>query len=128
MRTTSLIVEDRLGGASNFLSLKERVNLALREYDLWELVEKVVVPQTNPADLEVHQKKEIKFEWLLLDSVKDHLIPHLSEKNITKEMFDVLVGLFHRTNMNRKMVLRNRLRSMQLSISNNVTSYFMRIK
>jgi hypothetical protein len=29
--------------------------------------------------------------------------------------------------LNRKMVLRNKLRSIQMSRSNNVTSYFMRI-
>jgi hypothetical protein len=48
METTPLRVEDRLDGASNFLSWKERVTLALKEYDLWELVDKVVVPPTDP--------------------------------------------------------------------------------
>jgi hypothetical protein len=46
---------------------------------------------------------------------------------MTKEMFDALVGLFQSTNMNRKMVLRNKLRSVQMSRYDNVTSYFMRI-
>jgi hypothetical protein len=41
-------------------------------------VYKVVVPPTNPVDLTIYQKKEIKAEWVLLDSVKDHLIPRLS--------------------------------------------------
>jgi hypothetical protein len=77
--------------------------------------------------LEAHEKKEIKVERVILDSVKDHLIPHLSEKKMTKEMFDALVGLFQSTNMNRKMVLRNKLRSVQMSRYDNVTSYFMRI-
>jgi hypothetical protein len=86
--------------------------LALKEYDCWELVDKVVAPLSDPADLEVHQKKEIKYKRGLLDSVKDHLISHLSEKKTTKEMFDALVGLFKSTNMNRKIALRNKLRSM----------------
>jgi hypothetical protein len=34
MATTPLRVEDILDGASNFLSLKERVTLELKEYDL----------------------------------------------------------------------------------------------
>jgi hypothetical protein len=59
--------------------------------------------------------------------VKDHIIPHLSEKNTTKEMFNFLVGLFQSKNMNRKMVLRNNLMSMHMYISNYVTIYFMRI-
>jgi hypothetical protein len=62
-----------------------------------------------------------------LDAVKDHLIPHLSEKKMTKEMFDALVGLFQSDNLNRKMILRNKLRSVQMSRSDNITSYFMRI-
>jgi hypothetical protein len=50
----------------------------LKEYDLWELVDKVVTPPTDLTTLEAHNKKEIKAERVLLDSVKDHLIPHLS--------------------------------------------------
>jgi hypothetical protein len=44
---------------------KVRVTLALKEYDLWELVDKVVVPPTNPTTLEA-RNKEIKAEssWI----------------------------------------------------------------
>jgi hypothetical protein len=46
---------------------------------------------------------------------------------MTKEMFDALVSLFQRKKMNRKMILRNKLRSVHMSILDNVTSYLMRI-
>ena len=108
--TSSLGVEDKLDGASNFLSWKTRVTLTLKEYDLWEFVDKVVAPPTYPTALTAHKKKMIKAGRVILDSMKDHLIPHLSEKKTAKEMFDALVGLFQITNMNTKMVLRNRLR------------------
>jgi hypothetical protein len=49
-----LRVEDILDGASNFLSWKATVTLELKEYDLCELVDKVVVPPTDLADLAVH--------------------------------------------------------------------------
>jgi hypothetical protein len=84
MEATSLRVEDRLDGASNFLSWKERVTLALKEYDLWELVDKVVTPLTYLTALDAHNKKEIKEERVLLDSVKDHLIPHLNRRRWPK--------------------------------------------
>jgi hypothetical protein len=96
-----------LEGASNFLSWKERVTLDLKEYDLWELVGKVVVPSTYMLALAAHGKEEIKVEQVNLDSVKDHLVPHLSKKKMTKEMFDSMVGLFQSTNVNRNMILRN---------------------
>jgi hypothetical protein len=127
MASASMRVEDILDGASNFLSWKARVTLALKRYVLWELVEKAIVSPTDLATLATHEKKEIKVERVILDSVKDHLIPHLSEKKTDKEMFDALVGLFRSTNMNRKMALRNKLKFVQMSRSNNVTSYFMRI-
>jgi DNA polymerase II large subunit len=89
--------------------------LALKEYDLWELVDKVVTPPTDPTTLEAQNKKEIKVERVLLDFMKDHLIPYLTEKNMAKEMFDALVSLFQSKNMNIQMVLRNKIRSMQMS-------------
>jgi hypothetical protein len=126
METTPLRVEDKFDGAFNFISCKTRVTLALKEYDHWEIVDKVVTPPTDLVALEAHNKKEIKAERVLLDFMKDHLIPHLTKKNTTKEMFDALVSLFHKKNMNRKMVLWNKLISVHMSRSNNVTSYLMR--
>jgi hypothetical protein len=40
MATTLSRVEDRLDGASNFLSWKAGVILVLKKYDLWELLDK----------------------------------------------------------------------------------------
>jgi hypothetical protein len=127
MASTPLRIEHRLDGASKFLSWKTRVTLVLKEYDLWELVDKEIFPLIDLTTLEVHEKKDIKVEMVILNSMKDHLIPHLSKKNVSKYMFDAFVGLFQRTNMNKKMVLRNELRSMQMFISDNVINYFMRI-
>jgi len=84
MTTTPLRVEDRLDGASNFLSWKARVTLAFKEYGLWELVDKVVVPPTDPTTLEAYNKKEIKAHMIILDLTKDHLIHPVSEKTTTK--------------------------------------------
>jgi hypothetical protein len=72
-------------------------------------------------------RRRSRAQRVILDAVKDHLIPHLSEKQTTREMFNALVGLFQSDNMNRKMILRNKLRSVQMSRSDNVTSYLMRI-
>jgi hypothetical protein len=60
------------------------MDCGLEGVDLWELVDKEVVPSTNLLTLAAHEKKEIKSERFILDSVKDHLIPHLSKKNMTK--------------------------------------------
>ena len=46
-----------------------------------------------------------------MDTVKDHLIPHVIEKQPVREMFKALVVVFQSDNLNMKMILRNKLRS-----------------
>jgi hypothetical protein len=38
---------------------------------------------------------------MILDAIKDHLIPHVFEKKTMKEMFDDLVSLNQSQNINR---------------------------
>jgi hypothetical protein len=127
VETKSLRVEYILDGVSNFFSWNARVTLAFKEYDLWELEEKVVIEPTYPTTLEDHNKKEIKEQRVILDSIKDHLIPHLYEKKKGKVTFYAFIGLFERKNMNMKTVLRNKLNLLLMSRYANVTSYLMRI-
>jgi len=86
-----------------------------------------VFPPTDPQDLAVHRKKEIKAKWMFLDVMKDHLIPQLSEKKTAKEMFDALVSLFQSENINKKMILRSRLRSIEISSLDTVTNYPIKV-
>lgn len=47
---------------------------------------------------------------MILDKVKDHVIPHIVEKYIAKEMWDTLTTLYKGTSVQRKMLLENQLR------------------
>jgi hypothetical protein len=44
---------------------------------------------------------------VLLESVKDNLIPHIAEKSSAKEMYDALVGLYQSGNTGRMLHLKN---------------------
>jgi hypothetical protein len=44
--------------------------------------------------LDLHEVKEARAQRILLDGVKDHLIPHLVEKKAAKEMWDALTKLY----------------------------------
>jgi hypothetical protein len=52
----------------------------LKEHDLWDIVTKVVPPPTDETQLVAHEKKDIKDQRVIMDSMKDHLIPHIAEK------------------------------------------------
>ena len=51
----------------------------------------------------LHKKNLVKDKNIIVDSIKDHLIPQVSSLNTPKEMFDSLTKLFEGKNINRKM-------------------------
>ncbi len=59
MAGMGLRFEDKLDGASNFLSWKERVTLLLKEHEIWNIVEKVVPISTYVALLAIHEKEDM---------------------------------------------------------------------
>ena len=62
-----------------------------------------------------------------MDAVKNHLVPHIFEKNTTKDMFYALNGLYYSENINRKMILQKKLRSTEMTILDSITSYLMKV-
>jgi hypothetical protein len=58
-----------------------------------------VAPIIDPIALDLHEVKEAKAQGIILDGVKDHLIPHLAEKKTSKEMWDALKNLFEVKNV-----------------------------
>jgi hypothetical protein len=78
MITLSLRECDKLDGASNFIPWKCKLQMLLEEAKIWEHVEKEIVAPTDPKLLATHVKKEAKAKRIILDSVKDHLIPHIA--------------------------------------------------
>jgi hypothetical protein len=60
----------------------------------------VAPPTADPIVLDLHEVKKAKAQSIVLDGVKNHLIPHLAEKNTAKEMWDALKNLFEANNEN----------------------------
>jgi hypothetical protein len=56
----------------------------------------VIGSPIDPMMLANHNK-EAKAKRIILNLVKDHIIPHIVEKTTGKDMFDTLVGLFQST-------------------------------
>ena len=48
---------------------------------------------------------------IIVDSIKDNLIPHVSTFNTSKELYDALKNMFEGKNINRDMNLRSQLKN-----------------
>ena len=81
--------------------------MVLEENELdFYIQEEVPVPEGDEAKA-LHKKKLVKAKRIIVDSIKDHLIPQVSSLKTPKSMFDALTKLFEGKNINRKMTLRN---------------------
>jgi hypothetical protein len=120
--------EDQLDEISNYLQWKVRMLAILRENKIWSFVNTiVVVPSTNPIALDLHEVKEAKAQRIILDGVKDHLIPHLAKKKTTKEMWDALKNLYEAKNENWKMALKDKLHDTKMGKGESVSSYLTQV-
>jgi hypothetical protein len=69
----------------------------------------VIPDQNDTQELAAHRKREVKAKRVLLDSMKDHLIPRIFEKKTAKKMYEALVSMYQSRNSNRKLISRHQL-------------------
>ena len=100
----------RMGdGASNYGSWKTRALIALEEYDVVEFAVNDI-PKPTEEDQEClasWRRHDVKVRKILIESVKSHLLFHISKEATTKEMFDILKKLFERDSTSKSIALRS---------------------
>ena len=103
--------EDRLDGVSNYIPWKVRIIAVFKELRVWNFINSVMTKPTNKDELEEFEAHEARAQRIILDGVKDHLIPHhliphSVDKKTAKDMWDTLTKLFEAKNENQKMALK----------------------
>jgi vacuolar-type H+-ATPase catalytic subunit A/Vma1 len=124
---TGMRVEYRLDGVDNFRSWKNRIILITEDNDLLDHVKKVILETKEEDTKEKYKKTEIKAKRILKNSIKDHLIPNVSELKKPNKMFSVLKILYKINNTSRKLTLRNQLINMMMNKLDTISTYFMNI-
>lgn len=119
--------EDRLEGLSNYNPWKERIKLILQVNKIWDFAENEIKKPTNPKELEIWEDLDARARLIVLDGVRDALIPHLSRKNTTHEMWLSLQNLFQNKNENQVLVLEDKLKSTKMLKGESVTLYLTRL-
>jgi hypothetical protein len=135
--TYSIKSENKLEGASNFIAWKTRIDLILAKDKVLDIVKgKIVGPQfekgkekepQNFAVMEKFKNNDINSMSIIMDSLKDHLIPYISHLESSKKMYDALTNLFSVRNIGKVMSLKNELCDMKMNDDDSITSYLVRI-
>lgn len=116
-----------MDGGTKFRSWKTKIILVLDENEIQNNVKENVLEPKNVEEKAKHKTNEAKAKRNLIDSIKDHLIPHVAELKTAKKMYDALVGLFESKNNSRKLTLRHQLHSIMMSRLDSVATYLMRV-
>ena len=127
----SLRVEDRLDGQNNYSAWKERIHSIFEEAEAWGIMvnttqNPIVVP-TDPVQLAESNKKNAKAKRLIVEGIKDHVIPHVRGKTYAHEMWTALTSLYQSSNENRQMVLKKKLKAIKMAKTDNATAYLTKI-
>ena len=64
---------------------------------------------------------------IIVDSIKDHLIPQVSSKKTPKQMYDALSRMYEGRNINKKMNLRAQLKGTKMNKGESIQYYFKRV-
>jgi putative lipoic acid-binding regulatory protein len=135
--TYSIKSENKLDGASNFRTWKTRIDLIPAKNKVLDIVKrKIVEPEfeegkekelQNVAVMEKFKDDDINAMSIVVDSIKDHLIPYISHLDSSKKMYNALTNLFSVRNIEQIMSLKNELCDMKMNDDDSITSYFVRI-
>lgn len=59
------------------------------------------------AENDKYEEAMARAKCIILDGVKDHVVPHIIEKDMINEMCEALKKLYQHTSMQQRMLLEN---------------------
>ena len=75
--------QERLDGLYNFSVWKARILIVVETYHLRDHAEQVLATPTDADLLRKHNEVAAHAKRLIMDGVKDHIVPHTAKKKIT---------------------------------------------
>ena len=126
-KATSTNLEDKLEGIENLRAWKYCIGLILKENDIVKYIKEEVAEHEEDEAKEKHKKDPIWEMRVIVDSIKDHLIPQVSSKETPKEMYDALFRMYEGRNINKNMNLTAQLKSTKMSQGESIKDYFTRV-
>ena len=122
--------ENKLEGASNYRSWKKRIDLILKKVKLLDLVkgkEKKPTYDSSDDDKVKFRESELVAMTLMVERIKDNLVPFIANTNHAQETYEAFSKLFHVKNIGQVESLKNELRTTKMTKEDTVASFFVKI-
>ena len=62
-----------------------------------------------------------------MDSIKDHIVPHIAKKRRANEIWKALTSLYERKSIQRKMLLEAQMRSFMMTKGEDIEHFLFRL-
>jgi len=85
---------DRLDGALNFIVSKARILSVLDRNRVKHFTLRMIVIPVDLNDNDKYEEAMVRAKSIILDGVKDHVVPPIVEKDTTNEMLEALKQLY----------------------------------
>ena len=93
-----------MDGASNFV-VWEAIILSVLDRDrLKQFALRTITIPVDPTNNDKYEDAMARTKSIILNRVKDHVVPHIAEKNTTNEMWVALTNLYQHTSVQMKML------------------------
>jgi len=89
--------QDRLDGASNFIVWKARILSILDMNRLKHFALNTIMIPVYPAENKKYQEAMARAKSIILNRVKDHVVPYITEKDTTNAMWEAMTKLYEHT-------------------------------
>ena len=103
------------------------MKVTLKDNDLTQFIKKSDLPPKGNDELIKCEKDNARAMKLIMDGVRDHLLPIISELEIAHEMLKTLEEMFEINNTTRILNLKDNLSHIKMNKGETIASYFMRI-
>ena len=81
------------------------------------------------ADLLRHHREAVGHaKQLIMDSIKDHIVPHIAEKRTTNEMWKALISLYEGKSVQRNMLLEAQMRSFMMTKGEDIEHFLFKLQ
>ena len=128
MALHQLCDQDRLEGLSNFSIWKATILIVFEVYGLRDHAEQTLATPTNADLLRKHREAVGHAKQLIMDGIKDHIVPHIVEKKKTNEKWKALTSLYKGKSIQRKMLLEAQMRSFLMTKGEDIEHFLFRLQ
>ena len=99
----------------------------MKEQEIIDHVQKKIVAPTDSQELAKHNKNEVRAQKILIESIKEFLIPYVAKLETAKEIYDKLIDLFSISTAGEGISLRNDLYKMKINKEEGIAPYFIMV-